>query len=94
MSIFSNQTKYTLVSPVRVDDLGIESGTFECIKPSNAKVSFVATVDSENNQTTYDTGAGDIDEFGWWSIWATYTDSNGRFTRARTTKHEFKNDKL
>jgi hypothetical protein len=93
MSIFSNQTKYTLVSPIRVDDLGIESGTFEYIKPSNVKGSFEATVDAENNQITYDVTAGDLDELGTWSIWATYTDGNGRFTRARTTKHLFEDDK-
>ena len=94
MSTFANQTKYTLTSPVKVDDLGIVSATFKFIKPSNATGTFVATVDSENDQVTYDTGAGDINENGEWSIWATYTDSNGRFTRARTTKHIFHNENI
>lgn len=94
MATFANQTKYTIVSPIQVTDLGIVSATFEFIKPSNATGSFVATVDTDNNQITYDTEAGDIDEHGEWSIWATYTDSNGRFTRARTTKHTFENENI
>ncbi len=94
MALFANQTKFTLVSPVRVDDLGIVSGTFQYIKPSNATGSFVATVDSDNDQITYDTSTSDIDEYGTWSIWATYTDGNGRTNRARTSKITFENSNV
>jgi len=89
---FSNQTKFTLVAPVRIDDLGIVSATFKFIKPSNTTGEFVATLDSDNNQITYDTTGSDINEQGVWKIWATFTDSNGRFNRAKTAQVEFKNE--
>jgi hypothetical protein len=89
---FNNQTKFTLSAPIRVNDLGIVSGQFNYIKPSNATGFFTGTIDGTTNQMTYDTTTGDINEQGTWKIWASFTDGNGRFNRANTTNVEFKNE--
>jgi len=91
MAFFARQTKLTLESPVKIDDLTIVSGKFEYIKPSGATGEFIATTDNVNNRIFYDIQTvNDIDEFGVWKIWASYQDATGDVTRAETTDVDFK----